>query len=247
MSATPIILSTEAAEVLSRFALHTGPGRISDYDALARHHYRAGRPATIAPSLPGRPAILAVRDSRGEAVGVLVASMPTLNGAWRGLAWPGRFSTGDPRLDAARLNREVRCISRVVVDPRYRGLGLASLLVREYLDHPLTPCTEAVAAMGRACGFFERSGMIAYHMPPTRRDARLLDALAAAGVEAWALLDPSRAVDALHRAPWLAREVAVWANASRATRSLMAHDPCELLARAATQAANRPIAYAHGG
>src|SRR5205823_1709377 len=108
---------------------------------------------------------------------VLVVSMPTLNGRWRELAWPGRFCGGDQRACARRLNEEVRTISRVIVEPRWRGLGVATRLVREYLRSPLTEKTEAAAAMGVCCPFFEAAGMRAWRLEPDRRGVRLLGAL----------------------------------------------------------------------
>ncbi|MBK7406536.1 MAG: hypothetical protein IPJ41_18555 [Phycisphaerales bacterium] len=234
------------AAILDRLDLELTTGSIADYDGLASHHYRAGRPATIARGPGGRPAIRTLRDARGRAVGVLVVSMPTLNGAWRAIAWPGHYATGDGRRDAARLNREVRCLSRLVIDPRWRGLGLATLLVRDYLRAPRTRRTEAVAAMGRACACFERAGMTAYRLPPTLRDARLLDAHACAHIEPWEWLDPARAEPAIARAPWLLAEARAWANASGATRSWLGLEPTHLIRAAATAAANRPLAYTHG-
>jgi len=221
------------------------PGTLHDYHTLSPHHYRA-RPATIARTRAGRPAILAARDERGTLAGVLVVSMPTLNGAWRALAWPGRFDSGDKRRDAERINRELRCISRVIVHPRFRSCGLATSLVRAYLARPLTRATEAAAAMGHACSFFERAGMTAYRLPPARRDARLLDALASLAIEPWELLVEGRTHDALAAHPWLEREIRLWANAHGETRPLVRAAGADLLTLACTRVACTPIAYAHG-
>ncbi|HYE01768.1 MAG TPA: GNAT family N-acetyltransferase [Phycisphaerales bacterium] len=136
------------------------PGTRADYAALARFHYRAGAPATMV------GVVRAVEPGRGELAGVLVVSMPTLNGPWRELAWPGRYAGPDRRRGLRRLNAEVRTISRVVVEPRYRGLGLGRRLVEAYLRRPLTAATEAVAAMGGACPFFARAGMREYEVGP---------------------------------------------------------------------------------
>jgi GNAT superfamily N-acetyltransferase len=150
-------------------------GSIDELRALSRFHYAAGRPGPIA-------RVLRAVDE-GETVGVLAASMPTLNGRWRALAWPGNYDTPDKRANARRLNREVRVISRVIVDPRYRGRGIAVRLVREYLADPCTVRTEALAAMSHACPFFERAGMDRVALPPSRADARLLRAMARHGVD----------------------------------------------------------------
>ncbi len=163
------------------------PGTIDDLRSLSRFHYVAGRPGPIT-------RILRARDD-GETIGVLVASMPTLNGRWRSIAWPGDYDTPDKGANARRLNLDVRVISRVIVDPRYRGRGLAVRLVRAYLDDPCTPRTEALAAMAHACPFFERAGMDRVDLPPSKADAKLLRAMARHGVARAELLkQPPQAI-----------------------------------------------------
>jgi len=195
--------------------------------ALGGLHYRSGRPASVVRTPLAREA------ATGEILGMLVVAMPTLNGRVREAAWPGRYRTGDRRADAARLNDEVRRIARVIVDPRVRALGIATRLVRAYLDRPLTPHTEALAAMGRCSGFFARAGMTPIDLPPSPGDARLLDALRFAGLEAWRLATPRaahrRAVRTLterlgerEAQAFLQRELAAWANSSRARRKALA-------------------------
>ncbi len=218
------------------------PGTIADYDALGRLHYRGGRPATWTRVLcawrgAGRGRLLA---------GVLVVSRPTLNAAWRDLAWPGRYSTGSLSARARRINRELRCISRVVVEPRSRGMGIARRLVGAYLAEAQTPATEALAAMGEHCPFFERAGMRAYRPAVRPPDARLLDALAHAGLDAGALMFGESAEDAAASA-LVRRELRRWADASRATRGLLALGWAELARAAGRRLAARPIAYAHVG
>ena len=62
-------------------------GRAADYDALARFHYRAPRPAVCVRTLT------ACDQSTGEVVGVLTVSMPTLNGPWAPLSGPASSPT----------------------------------------------------------------------------------------------------------------------------------------------------------
>jgi GNAT superfamily N-acetyltransferase len=221
------------------------PGTISDYHALSRFHYRAARPATIA-------RILVIDVSLSDTVGVLTVSMPTLNGRWRDLAWPDRFRSRDRAADTARINRELRTISRVIIDPRYRGLGLAAALVRAYLARPLTPATEAVAAMGAISPFFERAGMMPYTLAPHAREQRLAHALQATEIAAIHLLRMSSPSEWCHwsQPPWavasVLRALQTWANASRTTRHLLAAPPHQLARAAAMALLARPIAYAHG-
>src|SRR5205085_372514 len=107
------------------------------------------------------------RPERCEVLGVLVRSLPQLCCQLRDLATGGRYRTLRRRDAAVVLNREVRTISRVVIDPRVRGLGLAVRLVRHALTHtsPAIHFTEALAAMGRVSPFFQHAGMTRYQRP----------------------------------------------------------------------------------
>ncbi len=211
------------------------PAPTDAYAALSRFHYRAGPPGVPVLTLTAND------ELTREVVGVLVVSMPTLNGPWRPLAWPHLFPAG-PRF----LNKHVRTISRVVIDPRYRALGLARRLVRHYLDDPLTRCTEAVAAMGRCCPFFTRAGMREVQPPASRRDRALARTLAMLGLEPWELVELSRTRSCLTASPTLRAAVAAWAADSRATRR---HDPAnpdtltQLCILGASSLTARPFAY----
>lgn len=114
-------------------------GDLRDYDALpiplrSPPPRRGGpRPPRRDRSGPGllrdrRPSIGPTAVDRPPPLGVLVVSMPVLNSRLRPLAWPSRYRTGDRRADARRINRELRTLSRVIVDPRVRGIGLATRL-----------------------------------------------------------------------------------------------------------------------
>lgn len=213
--------------------IRIGEGNKDDYDSLARLHYRAGAPATIAKILTARD------ETTDEITGVLVVSRPTLNGKWRQTAWPGKFDTGTKTQRAHAINAELRTISRVIIDPRYRGLGVAKSLVRTYIDAPLTPCTEAITAMGPICPFFERAGMTRIDIELMRRDARLLERISQLAQSPCDLLTNSKLRKVLES------KLRTWARQSAATRSI-ADGPIELIARAAAaRLIAPPIAYAH--
>ncbi len=220
------------------------------YGELSRFHYRGGLPATIAKRGCGGDAVVVARDPHEDqrVAGILIVSMPTLNGSWRRMPWRDRYESVDKSEAARRLNSEIRCLSRVVVDPRYRGRGLASRLVRWYLQRRLTPRTEAVAVMGRFHPFFERAGMTAYPLAPSSRHARLMDALHAAGTEPHELLAPGAAERLLASHAWLEHELRRWAIACRSTRSRSKSMSAVEIARLAGGMASSPLtAYAHGG
>ncbi len=218
--------------------IRIGPGTMDDYDALSGFHYVAGDPA-----VPVRDGVLVAR-AHGELAGVLVVSMPTLNGSWREQAWPGRYVGSDKRALARRLNREVRTLARCVVEPRFRGQGVARRLVEAYLREPLTDATEAVASMGAVCPFFERAGMTRYELAVSKRDARLADALSYLGYDPWRLVDATTR-RRVSRLEFVRRELGIWARACSRTARLAETDPFEALTAAVRRLAAPPVAYAH--
>lgn len=221
-------------------------GTRGDYQRLAAHHYRARAPVTFTrvlrlvdptPSIVSRfqPQADDVR-SDGQTVGVLVESFPALGCALRDQALPERYTGWDDRAAAARaLNAEVRCISRVVIHPQWRGLGLAVRLVRHALATATTRYTEALAAMGHVHPFFERAGMTAYHRWPHPRDQRLLDCLATLDIPPWALasraeLDHRLAARAATERRLFDRELTRWAGRSLTPEARLTKARDELLA-----------------
>jgi GNAT superfamily N-acetyltransferase len=223
-------------------SLSLRPGTIHDYDALARHHYRADRPATFVRVL----VLLGGIDEPPAAV--LVVSMPTLNGSWRAAAFPALAPLlRDKRASARWINANLRAISRVVVDPRWRGLGLAKRIVRAYLRRPCTRFTEAIAAMGAFNPFFERAGMRPFACAIPAPDARLLDALAHARMDVDELTRRTFAgsFPGTHRERFMACELERWSRSSRRDASLVGSPRPEIASAASMRIGARPIAYAH--
>jgi ABC-type lipoprotein export system ATPase subunit/GNAT superfamily N-acetyltransferase len=117
-------------------------GSFADYKRLSVFHYRSGRCS---------PPRRIFRLKRGdELCGVIVYSYPPPIAFGRGRVWKGSFK---------RLQEEMSTISRVVVHPKYRTVGLGVRLVGETLCRVGTSCVEALAVMARYNPFFERAGM----------------------------------------------------------------------------------------
>jgi GNAT superfamily N-acetyltransferase len=134
------------------------PAAVADYLALAPFHYRAPRPATWARILavtyePQHPC----DSSRPRCVAIGVLSWPTA------VSKPRRQAFGlagrDYATQIAFANLHVRTISRIIVHPQFRGLGLARLLILRLCDACPTRFVEATAAMANAHPMFERAGM----------------------------------------------------------------------------------------
>jgi len=80
------------------------------------------------------------------------------------------------------LNQRLSIISRVVVHPKYRTIGLGSKLVRETLSLAGTPYVEMVAVMAKYNPFGERAGMQKIvEQPPTKQALRIAQVLSDLG------------------------------------------------------------------
>jgi nucleoside diphosphate kinase len=160
-------------------------GDFEDYKKLARFHYRDSRPGAYT-------AIFIIKPDKGiskEPVGVIVYSMPSAGAEMRNVATGNFFAGFDNRTRLALINKNIRCISRVIIEPRFRGLGLASWLVRETMPEMDVPVIEAMAVMGAVNPFFEKAGMKAYAAKMSARCVKLIEAFSAVGIEGEELID----------------------------------------------------------
>ena len=147
---------TEFAAVLpGRVRLRRGRAR--DYEQLKRFHYRGNRPATWADVWVAEYSAATSEDAGGRVVAVAVLSFPTIALHARDEALGLRGM--EERARIAFVNRNVRTISRVIVHPQFRSVGLAVALVRCLIQQCNTRYVEALAVMGKAHPFFEKAGM----------------------------------------------------------------------------------------
>ncbi|HEX8875339.1 MAG TPA: hypothetical protein VF777_01220 [Phycisphaerales bacterium] len=212
-------------------------GRFEAVRHLLERHYTSERPARLCTVLAAFASTAAPGDSP---IGALIVAFPPLNARWRDEAWPGDYRLGGRRAVARRINRDLRIIARVVVDPRFRGGGVGVALVRAYLARPCTRRTEAVASMGAHCPIFERAGMRRVSTQPLRRDRTLARALRRLGIRPDTLVDAALLNGVLRRKPELVLSLASWARASRGTRAVL--DRPDWLPDIAAQAARAILA-----
>ncbi len=232
-------------------------GSLADYQTLKEHHYRADRPATATRVLALRCKSQSVtvrfrgKPAGSQTVAVLIESLPSLSCTMRNWALRDRYGNWlEPRQRATLLNREVRVISRVVVHPCWRGIGLAVRLVKAALDQPTTIYTEALAAMGRVNPFFERAGMTAYPRPPHAFNARLNDAMRSVGLSPNCLASIEQTqskIESLTQAQrdWFHRELYRWYRQNGGRSIVHSTDPTIHLHAARQRLLLDPVYYLH--
>jgi hypothetical protein len=164
------------------------PGTRADYESLSHYHYRE-------PNMGPYAAIFALKGkfrtaTKLETVGVIVYSMPTAGAQMRNIATGGVFGGLDNSTRLALINKNIRTISRVIIEPRFRSLGLAVRLVKETMPLLNVPFIEAMAVMGRANPFLEKAGLTRFDAPISASCVRLIEAFSAVGVDEQDLIDP---------------------------------------------------------
>jgi hypothetical protein len=164
-------------------------GGLDDYKQLARYHYRENRPGPC-------KAVFALKSdgtlpgvSSTAVVGVVVYSSATAVLELRNAATDNLFAGLDRSTQLGLINRNIRRISRLIIEPRFRRLGLATWLVRETMPRLNVPIVEAIAVMGLINPFLEKAGMTAYRAKPHTANIQLIEAFSLLGIEGVELAD----------------------------------------------------------
>jgi GNAT superfamily N-acetyltransferase len=171
------------------------------YESLAGWHYR-GR------SIGPYTAIYGAREKGSRQwAGVIVYGMPQIGSELRAKAMTKIYQKSKSKNQNSEekgiwngesglserirwLNANVRCVLRVIVEPRYRGIGLGVRLVRETLGLVGVPVIEALAVMGEVNPFFERAGMRRFDGKTCARNLRMTEALELVGIGRERFIDP---------------------------------------------------------
>jgi ABC-type lipoprotein export system ATPase subunit/GNAT superfamily N-acetyltransferase len=131
-------------------------GTTEDWEKLAGFHYRSHKIAA-----PRKIFCL----KRGEELcGVIVYCYPPPTCFGRRLVLP--------KMSMKELNEKLSIITRVVVHPKYRTIGLGAKLVKETLPLAGTPYVEMPAVMAKYNPFAEKAGMQKVAEQPPPKEAR---------------------------------------------------------------------------
>jgi hypothetical protein len=164
-------------------------GTINDWQALKHLHYAADDPATVhsyhALDLPGHDGPAAVA----------LMSYPDLHSAARNIATDDAYKIAGSKRQAMKVNREVLKLSRLVVAPGLRGIGLTHLIIGALIDNLNCRWIECVTAMGRYSTFLERAGFREVPQQSHPIEAKLQEFAENERVPETHLIDPQKLID----------------------------------------------------
>lgn len=176
-------------------------GKPADYTPFAAYHYRDEKPTAI-------KAVFVLRPKRSlgsfgkQPAGAIVYCMPNPRVERRSVATDGCFANLDRQTELALINRNIRCIARLVIEPRFRGIGLATRLVRETLGQMDVPIVEALGVMCTVNPFLERAGMKGFAPRIPVAHMQLTEALSTVGIEEDLLIDPQQVQQRIDALRW---------------------------------------------
>ena len=168
------------------------PGCLDDYKELAHYHYRDNRLGPYAAIFALKPTRVLHSSIGTKTIGIIVYTTPSPSSELRNIATGNLFAGFDRATQLALVNKNIRCISRVIIEPRFRSLGLASRLVRETMPKMNVAIIEAITVMGLVNPFFERASMTAYTAKMPVQCAQLIEAFSMVGIEEQQLTDPKK-------------------------------------------------------
>lgn len=133
-------------------------GSVEDYERLKRFHYRS-KDGSKSESLRVRDCFRLLFGD--DLIGIIVYSRSYLNLKPRNMVFGDRYMFTPGDLYKARLiNEEIARISRVIIHPKFRGIGLGAFLVRETLPLVKAKVVEVLAVMAKYNPFFEKAGLV---------------------------------------------------------------------------------------
>jgi len=125
-------------------------GKVSDWPYFARWHYRGHGLGPVR-----RVNLLKHGD---EKVGICIFGFGPLTSAQRNRV----FGLGG-KMSSARaevINRNFACVSRLVLDPRYRGAGIGGWFLRSACEAAPWPWIELISEMANLVPFYKTAGFV---------------------------------------------------------------------------------------
>jgi len=142
-------------------------GTTEDWKYFSQFHYKSHHLGAVDK--------IFVMTLEEEPIGIVVYAYPATQNRLRNLITGGRYCGGVTASARRRLlNSELRVVQRIVIDPRFRGLGFASELLRETAPLVGVRFIECLAVMGAHSRFLENAGFVRVGMCTLPRSGRIL-------------------------------------------------------------------------
>ena len=133
-------------------------GNLKDWRVLSCFHYRSHSPGAT------REVYRIMRGA--ELCGVIIYAYPPPGCQGRRLVLP--------KMSLMEMNEKLSIISRIVIHPKYRTIGLGAKIIRETLPRVSTPFVEMVAVMAKYNPFAERAGLRRVHLQAPCKEVRAI-------------------------------------------------------------------------
>jgi ABC-type transport system involved in cytochrome c biogenesis ATPase subunit/GNAT superfamily N-acetyltransferase len=148
--------------------MYVAEGKMEHWRQLAHFHYRSHNVAA-----PRK--VFCLQRKNSELCGVIVYTYP-------GPQCFGRKASGLTKYPMKEINKRLSTISRVVVHPKYRTIGLGVKLVHETLPLVGTEFIEMPAVMAKYNPFAEKAGMTKIcEQPPSKEAQNIAEVLSNLG------------------------------------------------------------------
>ncbi|MHB8565753.1 MAG: ATP-binding cassette domain-containing protein [Nitrososphaerales archaeon] len=153
-------------------AARIDPCSLKDIEELEQFHYRGKIRAIVKHCF--RATI------NGELAAGIAYVCPHLSLRGRNIALE-EFRGRSDRANAFRVNENILRISRVIVLPKFRSIGLGAEIVRATMPLVKKRYVETLAVMARYNPFFEKAGMVKVEVSDSPRETRDLEGLESLG------------------------------------------------------------------
>lgn len=158
------------------------PAALADFKILEKYHYQTDpvNPATQIYKIRG---INSTQDTFPDPMAVIVYRQPLPSLRARTMATKGYFSQAPTIAGRLRIvNQKIIYIARLIVDPRFRKLGLATWLLDDTLQRQAHPLVETLTPIDFTNKIFQRAGFKLYQMPAPPWYQRFEDILLSLGI-----------------------------------------------------------------
>ena len=152
-------------------------GTFTEYKALRVYHYRENPVICPTDIFVARPNFRD-RPAMPSPIAIAVYRMPIPDLLGRTAATNGFFHQPQSRSERMRLvNKHIRYIARIIIDPRFQKIGLGTLLLNRSLEMQTIDLIETLTPVSQAHSIFLNCGFKAYITPSPYRYRQMKAAL----------------------------------------------------------------------